>query len=260
MKKQPLFMAFVLLALQGCSSFFTPVGENKFDCNRRQGGNSEFCRSFKAMNKSTDAPLPESRFDKDLSMSEFDRATGIAPDSPASPKSSNPSNSINLTGASKTMQAGTTSKPVVQESKVPLVISERSASQNSPIGRPIRVAPVVQRTWIKPFVSGQDMHGAVLVYREIIPSRWLGFEDSTNSKIKSGASGSYPHFVQSVGPSEKTSLPAGQKIKQDSSADVKNPQNPSMSSQPNLAKSLTQPRDDVAPGVSLDGEADSKPR
>ena len=247
MKKQMLLMAAIVLTLQGCGSFFTPVGENKFDCNRRQGGNSEFCRSFKAMNKSTDAPLPDSRFDKDLSMQEFDRATGIAPEAAGAPNSS------------KTAPDAKKTKTVVQESKVPPLTTERRADQGSPIARPIRIAPVVQRTWIKPFVSGQDMHGAVLVYREIIEARWLGFEDATNSKIKSAASGSYPHFMQTGGQSEKRPAPVGQAIKLDSSAAVKL-QNPSTSSQPNLAKSLMQPRDEVGPAVSLDGEVDSKPR
>jgi hypothetical protein len=45
-------VASLAAALTGCS--FNPIGESKFDCNRKENP-SEFCRSFKALVKSTDA-------------------------------------------------------------------------------------------------------------------------------------------------------------------------------------------------------------
>lgn len=250
MKNQKrIVSALALASLAGCSSFFTPVGENKFDCNRRQGGNSEYCKSFKAMNKSTDSPLPDSRFDSSFSMSDYDRAVGIAPDSAKTLKSESPQ--------------GQQAQQVYVNGTLP---SSRVSGQVTGVSRPLRLAPVVQRTWIKPFAAGSDMHGATLVYREIIPARWAGFEDAGTSNNGSALSGSrvYPHYV-AADVEESKPRGMGGNIKQtpQSSGSAKTSQTstPSMSStQQGMAQSLAQPRDDVVPPASLDNEADSKPQ
>lgn len=250
MKTQKLILGFFALAsLAGCSSFFTPVGENKFDCNRRQGGNSEYCKSFKAMNKSTDAPLPDSRFDSSFSMSDYDKAVGIAPDSAKTLRSDTPQSQPNQT--------------VYVNGTLP---SSRSGGQASGVSRPVRMAPVVQRTWIKPYVTGGDMHGAALVYREIIPARWAGFEDGASSSVGNALSGSrvYPHYLP-ASVEEPKPRGMGGDIKQapQTSGSVKSsqasPQSMSVTQQ-GMAQSLAQPRDDVVAPASLDSEADSKPQ
>jgi conjugal transfer pilus assembly protein TraV len=151
--------------LAACS--FNPVGESKFDCNRKENP-SEYCRSFKALEKSTNGPLPESRFDKEFKMSDYDRATGIAPDSP---------DRMPAPGAA----AGARLLPHQQLNAL-----------GSPVaGMPVRKAPVVQRVLIKRFVDENDnLQDDVVVYREVRGSRWSGFE---SAGPENHAPGAYPH-------------------------------------------------------------------
>jgi hypothetical protein len=159
-------VASLAAALTGCS--FNPIGESKFDCNRKENP-SEFCRSFKALVKSTDGPLPESRFDKEFRMSDYDRATGIAPDPAAAAAA----------GGAGAADSG----------RLP---HQRMNPIGDPMaGMPVRKAPVVQRVFIKRFVDDNDsLQDDVIVYREVKGARWSGFEASGRDVHAPGA---YPH-------------------------------------------------------------------
>lgn len=158
-----------MLMLAGCS--FNPVGESSFECNRKDKP-SEYCRSFKALEKSTNGNLPESRFDKEFKMSEYDRATGIAPDS----------------RDEKKVEISTTNS---------LGLLPHNINQNGDIlaGAPVRQAPIIQRAWIKRFTDENDaLHGDVIVYKEIKRSKWSGFDMAPNVVV--GQSNIYPHKVK----------------------------------------------------------------
>jgi len=160
---QATILATAVAMLAGCS--FNPVGESKFDCNRKENP-SEYCRSFKALEKSTNGPLPESRFDKEFKMSDYDRATGIAPDTP-----------VQTPGAA--VAAGV------------LPHQRPNASNELVAGMPLRRAPVVQRVYIKRFVDENDsLQEDVVVYREVKGPRWAGFDGAGPERQLPGA---YPH-------------------------------------------------------------------
>lgn len=155
-------------AMAGCS--FNPIGENSFDCNRKENP-SEFCRSFKALERSTDGPLPESRFDKEFRMSDHDRATGIAP-----------------SATTPTTQRSGTSGVLPHQRVV--------ASGDTYAGMPVRQAPVVQRTWIKSFVDESDsLQEDIVAYREIAGPRWTGFDSASD---QTRAPGAYPRRARPV--------------------------------------------------------------
>jgi hypothetical protein len=154
--------------LAACS--FNPIGENSFECNRKENP-SAYCRSFKALEKSTNGPLPESRFDKEFRMSDYDRATGIAPD-PQAPRMVD-------TGARAAEFAG-------------LLPHQRLSAAGDPFaGLPVRKAPIVQRVFIKRFVDENDsLQDDVVVYREVKTGRWSGFDRTGPETHLAGA---YPH-------------------------------------------------------------------
>lgn len=170
-----LAAAALAVTLAGCS--FSPIGESTFDCNRKENP-SEFCRSFKALEKSTNGPLPESRFDKEFKMSDYDRATGIAPDAPAS----------RAPGRVAVASAGS-------------LPHQRMSATGEPVaGMPVRKAPVVQRVYIKRFVDENDsLQGDMIVYREIKGSRWTGFDGAGH---ETHAPGAYPHRAKDSIPVE----------------------------------------------------------
>ena len=160
-----LTLAATIAMLAGCS--FNPIGESKFDCNRKENP-SEYCRSFKALERSTNGPLPESRFDKEFKMSDYDRATGIAPDTKAPASSSGAGVSAGL-----------------------LPHQRLNASSELVAGMPVRKAPVVQRVYIKRFVDENDsLQEEAIVYREVKGARWAGFDGAGQDNRVPGA---YPH-------------------------------------------------------------------
>jgi hypothetical protein len=171
-------VAVLAAALAGCS--FNPIGESRFDCNRKENP-SEFCRSFKALEKSTNGPLPESRFDQAFRMSDYDRATGIAPGAPA--------------------QSDAVPQP--SASRLP---HQRMAPAADPLaGLPLRRAPVVQRVFIKRFVDDNDsLQDDLVVYREVRGARWTGFEEKTGD---ARAAGAYPHRAREAAPVETPDAP-----------------------------------------------------
>ena len=166
---QILATAALAAALAGCS--FNPIGDSKFDCNRRENP-SEYCRSFKALEKSTNGPLPESRFDKEFRMSDYDRATGIAPD------------------ATVPAQDTATTPPAGMVAAV--LPHQRANAGGDPVaGMPVRKAAVVQRVFIKRFVDDNDsLQDDMVVYREVAAPRWTGFETGGR---EARAVGAFPH-------------------------------------------------------------------
>jgi hypothetical protein len=73
---------------------------------------------------------------------------------------------------------------------------------------PVRVGPVVQRTWIKRHADSNDMFiGDVLVYKEIVPTHWAGFRRPVGLGVAApgGSAGVYPHRPSSGPPPAKTS-------------------------------------------------------
>jgi hypothetical protein len=164
----PVFAGLVLV-LQGCASQMNPVGETKFDCNRRQDSKSVYCRSFKAVEASTSGEIPPSRYDKEYKQSEFDRMTGIAPDDD---------------GSSTPSQSNKASKPA---------LLPHQFRQEAPlVGAPVREGPVIQRVWIKRFVDGRDLLTEnTVVYKEIRGTRWAGFDEGQNALTLNPKA--YPH-------------------------------------------------------------------
>jgi hypothetical protein len=174
---------FALLAvaatLAGCS--FNPIGESTFDCNRKENP-SEYCRSFKALEKSTNGPLPESRFDKEFKMSDHDRATGIAPDP------------VPAAGSGGVAGPG-------------VLPHQRLNAAGDPVaGMPVRKAPVVQRVKIKRFVDENDsLQDDVIVYREVRGARWSGFDGAGQETRVAGA---YPHRANNSNAAETEQEPS----------------------------------------------------
>lgn len=173
-----LATAALAVALAGCS--FNPIGDSNFDCNRRDNP-SEYCRSFKALEKSTNGPLPESRFDKEFRMSDYDRATGIAPRESAA-----------LPSTTTMAPAGATAA---------VLPHQRANAAGAPVaGMPVRRAPVVQRIFIKRFVDDNDsLQDDMIVYREVAGPRWTGFDAGGRD---ARAPGAFPHRPKDSSPAE----------------------------------------------------------
>jgi hypothetical protein len=173
---QLLPLVAITASLAGCS--FNPLGESTFECNRKENP-SEYCRSFKALERSTNGPLPESRFDKEFRMSDYDRATGIAP--------------VNAKG-----------NPAAGMANAARLPHQRFDPAREPVeGMPLRKAAVVQRVFIKRFVDENDsLQDDVVVYREVKGPRWAGFDGADQDMHVPGA---YPHRVK-AGASAETEV------------------------------------------------------
>jgi conjugal transfer pilus assembly protein TraV len=183
-----------VLFLSGCANSFNPIGEGKFDCNRKQDPKSPLCRSFKSVEASTATPLPQSRFDVEFKISDYDRLTGIAPDDPA-----------------PAAQQPTVNPPVVMHS-----LPHQAKPTALPAGTPVREGPVVQRVWVKRFVDDRDLlTESTIVYKEIRPTQWSGFR-ATAQSAAGVQGGVYPH---------KTPKPVPEPLNKEASArpDFKQP-------------------------------------
>ncbi len=157
-----------LIVLQGCASQMNPVGEVKFDCNRRQDAKSPYCRSFRSVDASTTGEIPQSRFDKEFNMEELDRLIGINPDE-----------------ETKSESAASGKKPR------PVILPHQIRQEPPLAGAPVREGPVVQRVWVKRFVDGNDvLTENTVVYKEIRGNRWAGFDGQGSSLI--GDQRTYP--------------------------------------------------------------------
>ena len=160
-----------VLTLSACSSLFNPIGDNKYDCNRKENPNSPYCHSFKAVEASTTADLPDSRFDKEVKISDVDKLTGIAPDRKARPAN-------------------------MPTSEAVAAIATRLPHQvHAPVsldGLPVRQGPVIQRILIKRYVDANDvLTEDTVVYQEVVPTHWSGFDVQTS--YQSGNAMAYPH-------------------------------------------------------------------
>ena len=163
-----------VVMLAGCSSAFNPIGSNTYDCNRKQDPSSIYCHSFKAVESSTNEELPDSRFDAELKFSQYDKATEIAP-----VKSS--SGSAMKGGAGESVSVG---RGVIQAQ---LGGADVATADDTPV----REGPVVQRTWIKHFVDSNDARvGDTVVYKEIVPTHWAGFDGGDPQSVEHNL---YPH-------------------------------------------------------------------
>ena len=164
-----LLTATAAVLLQGCASAMNPVGESKFDCNRKQDAKSPYCRSFKAVEAATAADLPKSRFDQEFTLSEIDRMTGIAPD-----------------------DKKTVALPVALQVNATTILPHQAGYGQPLAGVPVREGPVIQRVWVKRFVDDRDLLTEnTIVYKEIRNTRWAGFDASSQSG--NGLPGAYPH-------------------------------------------------------------------
>lgn len=174
-------------SLAGCSSILTPLGSNTYDCNRKENPDSIYCHSFRAAEASTTGPLPPSRFDAVQSIDDYDRLTGIAP-----PKRSHP-------------EPGPGSAPNLE-----LPLLHHQEGQKPIPGTPVRVGPMVQRVWIKPFTDDGDRRiGATIVYREIQGTYWAGDRPGERSRQpRNAAGGAYPHYPAATGAREPAARPS----------------------------------------------------
>lgn len=161
-----------VLVLQGCSSMLNPVGDSRFDCNRKQDPKSPYCRSFKAVEAGTATDLPKSRFDMEFSLSDSDRRTGVAPDDIS--------------------QAAL--PPALKPTHTNAILPHQLGYGKPPPGAPVREGPVIQRVWVKRFVDDRDLLTEnTIVYKEIRGTRWSGFDSA--GQIGNGTPGAFPHRV-----------------------------------------------------------------
>jgi conjugal transfer pilus assembly protein TraV len=158
--------ALIILATTGCTSLLTPLGSENYDCNRKENPSSPYCHSFRSAADGTNTPLPDSRYDAAVKISEVDRLVGIAPDAVA------PSSAA----------------PVPRD----LIPAPRQPASTAPAeGSPVRVAPLVQRTWVKRHLEqGDRLVGTTYLYKEVTRGHWQGFveapggEDPARGPIK----------------------------------------------------------------------------
>jgi len=180
-----------VILLSACASSFNPIGESKYDCNRKQDPSSFYCRSFSAVEASTNGTLPETRFGTPFRIEDQDARQNIAPtDSGQNPAP----NSVNP------------SAPIVLPHQVRLPPIE---------GAPVRHGPVVQRVWIKRYVTADDaLVESTYVYKETQSPSWSGFRPSARSVSADTSFANYPRRApadksdKSTTPGSGTAAPA----------------------------------------------------
>lgn len=163
------------LSITGCASLFNPVGDNKFDCNRKQDPNSPYCRSFKAVEKGTEGPVPASRFDREFDLTEQDKLNKIAPD--------------------KTSDKSIKTDP--QQTRIVSLPHLKNDADHDPSieNSAVRQAPIIQKIYINRWVDENDsLHEDTVVSREVIPTRWAGFPAiGVGAQSNTKLIGNYPH-------------------------------------------------------------------
>jgi hypothetical protein len=180
--------------LSGCSNAFNPIGTNTYDCNRKQDPSSIYCHSFRAVEASTHGELPDSRFDRELKFSQYDKATEIAPVGEGGRVDSG--NRL-VSGSGEAIRTAGEGSGTGRAERMPL--PHAAMREAGPLaGMPVREGPVVQRVWIKHFVDGNDMlTGDTMVYKEIISTRWAGFDGGNPATAQRGV---YPHRLADAKP------------------------------------------------------------
>ena len=68
-----LFCVGTTALMSACS--FAPIGENKFDCNRKDAPR-EYCRNVRAVLESTEGAMPTTKYGKNFNINEYDDAVG----------------------------------------------------------------------------------------------------------------------------------------------------------------------------------------
>jgi conjugal transfer pilus assembly protein TraV len=185
-------MAAFAVALQGCANVLTPLGENHYDCNRKENPASPYCHSFKSVETATNGELPQSRFDQAMTVSDHDKLTGIAPvatDVAATVASGGGAVVVSSSqGEGHPPANAPAARALVKSSGV-------GVAPKSLEGLPVRVGPVVQRVWVKRFVDENDLLvSETVIYKEIIGSHWLGYDGSAPGANATGQHGGvYPH-------------------------------------------------------------------
>ena len=159
----PAALALILTGCGGITNLLTPIGQNTYECNRKENANSPFCHSFSGAELSTNGELANSRYGREVDMRDMDRLTGIADD-------------------------GKEVQPGRRDSGARALLQEKPANL---AGRPVREGPLVQRVWVKQFVDDSDMLiGPTILYKEIGPTRWAGYSVNTAAVADSGV---FPH-------------------------------------------------------------------
>lgn len=179
----------IAMALSGCASIFTPMGDDKWDCNRKQDPNSPHCRSFKSVELGTSGPLPASRFDREFSLSEADALNKIAPEGKPAAARETPVGS--------------------KVAALPHLLNTEPAIA----GLPVREGPVIQRVKIKRWVDDNDaLNEGSVVYREIRGNKWAGFPAVQRSMDGGINPAVYPHRDEesSSGDDVKVAIPGKQ--------------------------------------------------
>jgi type IV conjugative transfer system lipoprotein TraV len=203
---QLALLAGILASLGGCASWFTPIGSNTYDCNRRENPDSPYCHSFAAVEKATSNDVPKTRYDEKMSIAETDKLTGIAPVKKTDDKATT-SNDASLSGAQQPVGSGT--------------MPQQVTSSALPPGTPVRVGPVIQRIWIKSFDDNNDMLTSdQIIYKEVVPTHWAGQSpiESTQGSTSGGLPGAYPHMPVTPPPSTTRSQSPEQSEKIDNTS------------------------------------------
>ncbi len=170
MKKIIISLA-IIQSLAGCASWFTPVGEDTFDCNRRDVPKSPHCRSMRSVDDSTSGSIPPTRYDRKFSMAEVDELNGISQE--------------NALPNPKTQTASNTTYKDVNSSSL-------SAATFS--GMPVRQGPIIQRVWIQKFTTENDtLVQDTYVYKEVLPTHWSGFPENALNTGEAKTAQFYPH-------------------------------------------------------------------
>ncbi len=170
MKKILISLAFIQF-LTGCASWFTPVGEDTFDCNRRDVPTSAHCRSMRSVDDSTSGSIPPTRYDRKFSMAEVDELNGISQEKTLP----NP----------KTQTASNTTYEAVNASSLRAAVVT---------GMPVRQGPIIQRVWIQKFTTENDtLVQDTYVYKEVFPTHWSGFSETTANTGEAKSAQVYPH-------------------------------------------------------------------
>jgi conjugal transfer pilus assembly protein TraV len=175
----------------GCSSLFNPVGQTKYECNRKEDPNSPHCHSFQAVETSTNGDLPKSRYGQQFDLGEYDKLTGIAPITPAPPAAASAASATEAGMSASSSAPQSTDKP----KKRPLLPHEHTTEPLK--GQPVRVGPIIMRTLVSRYVDdGDRLHESSVVFREVSGNRWQGFAPTgTSSKTEFTPSKPlYPHI------------------------------------------------------------------
>ena len=169
--------------LSACTSLLTPLGSDKYDCNRKENPASPYCHSFRSVADGTNTPMPDSRYDAAVRIADVDQLAGIAPPA-AKPGSSDAPARRERSTADIIAAAGpaTTRAP------------RQPGATGGTDATPVRVAPLVQRTWVKRHVEqGDRLVGSTYLYKQISQGHWEGFVE-TSGGTDSGGAPLKPHF------------------------------------------------------------------